>query len=112
MTTPPPLPRLGPCELCGTHPDQRHRIRDAIIERLLADEPATDVCADYDWTPAQFLALVEDIDANLIEMIQPATATPCASVLPRLGGGGFLCCELPTGHPSPHRDGETTWTSL
>lgn len=66
----PPIPRLGPCGICGWHPDQRHRIRDAIFERLMAGEDLDDVCMDYAYTPDQIMALHLDIDRNLVEMIK------------------------------------------
>lgn len=64
-----PSPRLGPCGICGWHPDQRHRVRDTILSRLLAGEPAGDVANDYGWTPDEIMALHLDIDANLVDMI-------------------------------------------
>ena len=36
----------GPCGFCG-HPDQRHRVADAITERVLAGEDAETVGWDY-----------------------------------------------------------------
>ena len=66
---PPPYGRLGPCGICGVHPDQRHRIRDAIFERVAAGEDIEDVCRDYDWTPDQAMALHLDIDRTLCQYI-------------------------------------------
>jgi hypothetical protein len=68
---PPPMPRLGPCGVCGSHPDQRHRIRDTQWERLIAGEDPTELAAEWDWTPEQMLALWHDIDTNLVEQAQP-----------------------------------------
>ncbi len=70
--TPSPMPRLGPCGICGWHPDQRHRVRDAIFERLVAGEDIGQVCEDYEYTPDEVMALHLDIDANLVEMIEEA----------------------------------------
>ena len=42
-------PHNGPCFLCGPGSDQRHRVADAIIERILAGEPASDVWGDHLW---------------------------------------------------------------
>ena len=64
-----PLPRLGACGICSWHPDQRHRIRDAQWERITAGEDPTEVAADWGWTPAQMLALWQDVDDNLVEMV-------------------------------------------
>lgn len=64
-----PIERLGPCLLCGWHPDQRHRIRDAIFERLVGGDDIEQICEDYEWTPDQIMALHLDVDENLIEMI-------------------------------------------
>lgn len=55
---PPPMPMPGPCGICGWHPDQRHRVRDAQWERIIAGEDVTDVARDWAWTPEQMLALV------------------------------------------------------
>lgn len=67
---PPPIGRLGPCGLCGWHPDQRHRIRDAIFDRLVAGDGIEDICRDYEWTVDQVRALYYDVDVNLVEMIR------------------------------------------
>lgn len=40
------MPYRGPCELCG-HPDARHRVADAIADRIAAGEPVDEVLADY-----------------------------------------------------------------
>lgn len=39
-------PHPGPCGICGG-PDARHRMADAIVERVQAGEPAERVAADY-----------------------------------------------------------------
>lgn len=65
---PSPIPRLGPCGLCGWHPDQRHRIRDAIFDLLLAGEDPETICEIYEWTIPEIRALHYDIDTNLAEM--------------------------------------------
>jgi hypothetical protein len=69
---PSPIPRLGPCGICGWHPDQRHRILDAIIDRLLAGEDLDDVCDDYEWTPQEIRGLYYDVTTNLAEMATAA----------------------------------------
>ena len=66
---PPPILRLGPCGICGWHPDQRHRILDAIIDRLIADESIEEISSDYyGWTAAQIRALYYDVQDNLAEL--------------------------------------------
>ena len=67
-----PIPRLGPCGVCGWHPDQRHRILDAIVEQLIAGDNIDQICDDYNWTADQIQALYDDFTTNLAEM---ATAT-------------------------------------
>ena len=74
--TEPPIPRQGPCQICGWHPDQRHRILDAIIDRLLADEDLDDICADYEWTRDQIRALYYDVTTNLAELATHQQGTP------------------------------------
>lgn len=45
------FPRLGPCGICGTPGlDQRHRVVDAIAERLAAGEGPEEVAEDYGLT--------------------------------------------------------------
>jgi hypothetical protein len=42
------FPRLGPCGICGVPGlDQRHRVVDAMAERMAAGEPMEDVAGDY-----------------------------------------------------------------
>ena len=50
------LPPRGPCGLCG-HPDARHRICDAVAERLRAGDTVADIATDYD-LPETDLAVV------------------------------------------------------
>ena len=70
----PPIPRQGPCGICGWHPDQRHRVLDAIIDRLLAGEDIESIEFDYGWNADQIRALYYDVDANLVEMIREEPA--------------------------------------
>lgn len=65
---PPPIPRLGPCGICGWHPGQRHRTVDAIVERLVAGDDINSICDDYEWTADQIWALYMDVTTNLAEM--------------------------------------------
>ncbi|MBO0731524.1 MAG: hypothetical protein J2P57_19860 [Acidimicrobiaceae bacterium] len=41
------LPQLGPCRVCESGADQRHRILDAIADRVRAGDSAYDVGIDY-----------------------------------------------------------------
>lgn len=46
------LPRLGPCGICATAGlDQRHRVVDAIAERLEAGEDPEDTAGEFGVTP-------------------------------------------------------------
>ena len=40
------FPFRGPCGLCGG-PDARHRVWDAMLERVAAGDDSADVAADY-----------------------------------------------------------------
>ena len=40
------MPTFGPCAFCGG-PDSRHRVIDAIVERVKAGEAVESVAADY-----------------------------------------------------------------
>ncbi len=40
---------MSECAFCG-HPDSRHRIVDAMKERIAADEKLEEVLEDYGWT--------------------------------------------------------------
>uniref|UniRef100_A0A6M3LRX6 Uncharacterized protein n=1 Tax=viral metagenome TaxID=1070528 RepID=A0A6M3LRX6_9ZZZZ len=42
-------PYNGPCCLCGEGSDQRHRVADAIVERVAAGEDAGAVWGEYVW---------------------------------------------------------------
>lgn len=50
----------GPCLFCG-HPDQRHRIVDAIKERTNAGEPMDEVLHDYGWSVARFWRIAREV---------------------------------------------------
>jgi hypothetical protein len=41
------FPELGPCGICGSGLDQRHRVLDAIYDRVAAGETPDEVAADY-----------------------------------------------------------------
>lgn len=43
----------GPCVFCG-FPDSRHRVVDAIEERVETGESWEDVLRDYGWTRDEF----------------------------------------------------------
>lgn len=52
------FPKRGQCQLCGQPGlDQRHRVVDAIADRLDAGEPADEVAAGYD-LPLRAVAVV------------------------------------------------------
>lgn len=42
-------PFNGECFLCGPGSDQRHRLADAIVERVAAGDLAREVWGDYPW---------------------------------------------------------------
>ena len=44
----------GPCGLCG-HPDARHRVWEAMLERFIAGEMLPDLADDYGMTVAEVL---------------------------------------------------------
>jgi len=52
-------PFRGPCGLCGG-PDARHRMYDAINERVRAGEGEEDVAEDYGMAPDVVLAIAAD----------------------------------------------------
>ncbi len=45
----------GPCAFCG-HPDARHRVADAVVERVKAGEPIDEVAHDYGLDPQRLAA--------------------------------------------------------
>ena len=49
----------GPCAFCGDD-DARHRVLDAIQERVKAGEPAADVADDYGLSLTHTLRIVEE----------------------------------------------------
>jgi hypothetical protein len=49
------------CAFCG-HPDKRHRIIDAIEERIATGERPLDVFNDYGWAPSKYLRVAEEVD--------------------------------------------------
>jgi exoribonuclease R len=50
----------GPCLFCG-HPDQRHRIVDAIKERTDAGEPMDEVLHDYGWSIGKWKQVIQEV---------------------------------------------------
>ena len=52
-------PFRGPCGLCGG-PDARHRLYDAVAERVAAGEDEDQVARDYDEGAQWVLAIVAD----------------------------------------------------
>jgi hypothetical protein len=50
------VPYSGPCGLCGGI-EARHRVLDAIAERVRAGEPVADVAEDYGKTEAVVAAI-------------------------------------------------------
>jgi hypothetical protein len=50
------------CALCG-HPDYRHRITDAIEERLETGEDEAVVLADYGWTRTEYEQVKAEVEA-------------------------------------------------
>ena len=50
----------GPCLFCG-HPDQRHRIVDAIQERTNAGEPMHEVLHDYGWSIGKWKQVAQEV---------------------------------------------------
>ena len=50
------IPYSGPCGFCGG-PEARHRVLDAIAERVHAGEPVADVAADYQQPEAVVAAI-------------------------------------------------------
>lgn len=42
-------PFNGECALCGAGSDQRHRLADAIVERVAAGDLAREVWGEYPW---------------------------------------------------------------
>jgi hypothetical protein len=51
------LGRPGPCGLCG-HPDRRHRVAEAILDRWSAGDQAAELASDYGLTVADVTRLV------------------------------------------------------
>ena len=58
------FPELGPCGICGTGLDQRHRVLDAICDRVSAGEAEEDVAADYGLPSEAIYAAVSGWDAS------------------------------------------------
>lgn len=51
---------MSRCAFCG-HPDQRHRIVDAIRDRIAAGERTSDVLNDYGWSLSGYLQVLEAV---------------------------------------------------
>ena len=51
---------MSVCAFCG-HPDSRHRIVDAIAERVAAGEPQDQVLHDYGWTAVKFVMVSREV---------------------------------------------------
>ncbi len=51
---------MSVCAFCG-HPDHRHRIVDAIDERIAAGDRTVDVLNDYGLRPSEFLRLADEV---------------------------------------------------
>ncbi len=45
------FPSLGPCALCGTEIDARHRVLDAIVGRHTAGDSIESIAEDYNRSP-------------------------------------------------------------
>lgn len=55
-------PHRGPCGLCGD-PDRRHRVADAIVDRVRAGDSEEDCADDFGVTEADVRQLVYFADA-------------------------------------------------
>lgn len=51
---------MSACAFCG-HPDSRHRIIEAIQERMTAGEPQKDVLHDYGLSAAQYVGISREV---------------------------------------------------
>lgn len=52
-------PMRGPCLVCESGADQRHRILDAVADRVRAGDSAVEVAQDYGW-PERFVQRIAD----------------------------------------------------
>ena len=70
-TDAPPTPweHPGPCGICGWHPDQRHRVLDAIFDYLVGGEDIGSICKTYEWTPDEVRGLYYDVQQHLVDEI-------------------------------------------
>ena len=68
-------PFTGPCAFCG-HPDSRHRITDAIDERVVAGEASGDVVGDYGLSWVEYVSISLDVRRRMADVTAGSSSRP------------------------------------